>query len=110
MILDFEKMENTVLEHFKGGEKELSAKMLFDGMNRIMYGRLVPGASIGMHMHDTGSEIIYLLEGSGRVLYDDGEETLEVGQCHYCPKGHSHSLINASSESDLIFFAVVPAQ
>ena len=31
------------------------------------------------------------------------------GDCHYCPKGHTHSLINNSDE-DLVFFAVVPVQ
>ena len=42
------------------------------------------------------------------VLYDDGEETLLPGQAHYCPMGHSHSLINRG-DCDLKFLAVVPA-
>lgn len=109
MLIDFEHMEDTVLANFKGGEKELSAKMHVDPMNRIMRGKLIPGASIGMHTHETGSEIIYILEGEGKVLYDGGCERLGAGSCHYCPKGHTHSLINDSS-ADLRFFAVVPEQ
>ena len=50
-----------------------------------------------------------ILEGEGKVLYDDGEEAVKAGMIHYCPEGHSHSLINSGSE-DLIFAAVVPVQ
>ena len=42
-------------------------------------------------------------------LYMMTEESLEAGDCHYCPKGHTHSLINVGKE-DLVFFAVVPEQ
>lgn len=109
MLIAFDQMEDTVLANFKGGEKELCAKMYLDPLNRIMRGKLIPGASIGMHTHETGSEIIYILEGEGKVLYDGGCERLAAGSCHYCPKGHTHSLINDSTE-DLHFFAVVPEQ
>ena len=109
MLIDFAAMEENVLPHFKGGEKEIAARMHVDERNKIMRGRLIPGASIGLHTHDTGSEIIYILSGAGRVLYDGGVETVAAGQCHYCPKGHAHSLINDGPE-DLLFFAVVPEQ
>ena len=80
-----------------------------DELGKIMRGRLIPGASIGLHTHETNSEIIYVLEGQGKVLYDGEYETLSAGSCHYCPKGHAHSLINDSA-ADLVFFAVVPEQ
>ena len=109
MIIDFNNMETNIIENFRGGEKHAETRGFFDGMNRIMKIKLIPGASIGMHLHDTGSEIIYVLEGAGKMLYDDGEERLSAGMCHYCPKGHSHSFIN-DTEEDLIFFAVIPVQ
>lgn len=109
MIIKFEDMDFTANEHFKGGEKQLDAKMFYDGVNRIMYAVLVPGASIGMHTHDAGSEILFVIDGSGKVLIDDGEEKVYKGECHYCPKGHRHSLIN-DGETDLVFFAAVPQQ
>lgn len=83
--------------------------MFFDGMNRIIYGELEPGASIGMHLHETNSEIIYILEGKGVVKVEGGEEAVEAGNCHYCPKGHSHSLVN-NSDAVLKFLGVVPEQ
>ena len=108
MIIDLKGMETTVLPNFKGGEKECKAKMYFDGTTRILHGTLEAGASIGYHKHETNSEIIFILSGEARCLYDDGEERLSAGQCHYCPVGHSHALINASSSEPLIFFAIVP--
>ena len=48
------------------------------------------------------------MSGDGKVLIDDTEEYLKPGECHYCPKGHVHSLQNNSSTEELHFFAVVP--
>lgn len=109
MIIPYNTMDEEHFPGFKGGEGALEAKMFSDGLNRILYGRLVPGASIGRHTHESNSEIIYVLSGTGTVLYDDGQEPVSAGQCHYCPKGHAHSLIN-DSDADLTFFAVVPEQ
>lgn len=42
MIIDFKNMDTTVLPNFKGGEKDLAAKMFFDSTNRIFKGTLTP--------------------------------------------------------------------
>ena len=107
MKILFDSMEDTVLEHFNGGEGKFVAKMFNDGKCKILRGLLAPECSIGMHTHKTNSEAIYVLSGTGKMLFDDTEEILTAGDCHYCPEGHSHSFINAGDE-DLIFFAVVP--
>lgn len=109
MIFNFNEIDETILSNFYGGEKELRANMFVDEHNKILYGRLEPGASIGMHTHETSSEIIYFLQGGGTVLCDEKESKVSAGLCHYCPKGHAHSLMN-DTESDLVFFAVVPEQ
>ncbi len=107
MYIDFDSIKTTEIKNFKGGEKITFADMFDDGSVKIMRGRLESGASIGMHTHEENCEIIYILSGNGKVKYDDTVEKLTVGSCHYCPKGHSHSLVN-DSDDDLIFFAVVP--
>lgn len=109
MKIDFEGMERTVIPRFKGGEGETVARMYTDELGRIMRGTLPPGSSIGLHIHDTSSETVYILSGTGKVLYDGSYETVGPGDCHYCPKGHSHSLINDSAGL-LEFFAVIPNQ
>lgn len=108
-MLNFKEMPDTVLEHFKGGEGCTIAKMFVDDLNRIMLGRLQPGCSIGMHTHDTSSEIIYVLEGVGTTILDGVTETLLPGHCSYCRKGSTHTLINQGKD-DLVFFAVIPQQ
>ena len=106
MVIDYNEIREQSLENFKGGEKTFNVKMFTDDNNKIMRGRLESGASIGLHTHDGNSEIILILEGRGKVLYDGEYISLKVGDVHYCPMGHSHSLINGS-DSDLKFFAVV---
>ena len=110
MVIDFSNIELSLQPQFKGGEGVTKSRTFSDGTNKIMQGCLEPGCTIGYHQHETSSEMIYILSGEARVLYDDGEERLVSGQCHYCPKGHSHSLINASETEDLTYFAVVPEQ
>lgn len=118
MILKFDEMELSHLPAFKGGEKEFAANMFFDGTNRIFKGCLIPGASIGVHTHDDSCEVIFILSGNGR-LYEKGSaaddlpeyKDVTAGDCLYCKKGQTHSLVNPeTSESDLIFYAVVPKQ
>lgn len=107
MKIDFNEIEIKAIPAFKGGEKEFRVQMYTDPTIKIMCGRLIPGASIGLHTHQGNSEIMFILEGSGHVLYDGEKILLKAGDAHYCPQGHSHSLVN-DSDSDLVFKACVP--
>lgn len=110
MIIDFDSMELKVLPAFKGGEKEYRANMFDDENGKIMRGKLIPGASIGLHTHTDSSEIIFVKAGEGTLIEDGGEPMpVKEGLCLYCPKGHSHTLIN-TSDKDLDFYAAVPKQ
>lgn len=107
MIINFDKIELSILENFKGGKKATEAHMFVDENNRMLKGRLVPGASIGLHRHEGSSEIIYVTKGTGKVLYEGEYIPLKEGDVHYCPEGCEHSLINDSQE-DLLFLGIVP--
>ncbi len=107
MLINFEEIDESVMPEFKGGNKEFKAKIFQDNNNKILKGRLEPGASIGIHTHETNSEIIYILEGIGKTIFNDEYTQVESGDCHYCPKGEDHSLIN-TGKKDLVFFAVIP--
>ena len=107
MLLNFGQIPETVIPHMRGGEGQVAAHMFTDSSNKIMKGFLAPGCTIGLHTHDTSSEIICILSGTGKVLCDGEYEPLSAGSVHYCPKGHEHSLIN-DGDGDLTFFAVVP--
>lgn len=107
MKINFNQIDVAKLEKFKGGEKHLEARMYTDENNKIMRSVLVPGASIGLHTHETSSEIIYILSGYGVCICEGVREELKEGDCHYCKKGEAHTLIN-ESDVNLEFFAVVP--
>lgn len=109
MLLDFASMEETVHQNFKGGESQFSHRVFGDAHCRIMRGCLISGASIGTHSHETSCEIIYILSGTASIVCDGKPETLTVGQCHYCPKGSTHTMKNNGAD-ELTFFAVVPEQ
>jgi quercetin dioxygenase-like cupin family protein len=110
MIIRPNDIKTACLDSFKGGEKHLEAKIYFDGTNRILSeAKLIPGASIGMHTHDDSCEVIFILEGKGSIIEEGVKKAVHAGDCLYCPKGGTHSLIN-DSESDLKFCAVVPKQ
>ena len=109
MTTDYSTIEWKANPSFKGGEGTFYNKMFTDGVNKMMHGKLEPGSSIGYHKHEGSCEMIFILEGEGKVLFDDTEEDVKPGMVHYCPEGHSHSLINNGSE-DLVFYAVVPKQ
>ncbi len=92
MLIDFSKIEEVRVPNFKGGEKELLKKAYADGRNCIMLDRLMPGASIGRHTQRTSSQIMYIVSGAATFTVGDTVETVQAGQCHYCPKGGTHML------------------
>lgn len=107
MIIDFSQMPTEVVDHAMGGEKSLLRNIYMDDKVKILRGQLAPGASIGLHTHEINCEVMYFIDGCGKVLYGDKYQPVHAGQCHYCPKGEAHSLINDSQQA-LTFFAVVP--
>ena len=108
-MINFDELEEVTLKNFKGGDGSIIAKIFTDGNNKIMKATLRKGCSIGMHIHDMSSEIIYVLSGVASCVIDGREETIKKDECHYCPKGSTHSLKNNNDE-DLIVLCVVPNQ
>ena len=109
MILDLMNAPEQAMPNFKGGEGITYARMFFDGQNRIMLGRRPVGATIGMHTHETSSEIMHVLSVTARVIMDGETEIIHAGQTHYCPKGHTHTTMCEGAE-ELHILAVVPEQ
>lgn len=109
MILDLMNQPEQAMPNFKGGEGIAWVRMFFDGQNRILMGRIQPGCSIGMHTHETNSEIMHVLSGTARVIIDGRVEIVSAGQTHYCPKGHTH-MTEPFGKEDLCIMAIVPEQ
>ncbi len=109
MKIMFKDIPEERIPEFKGGVGCTNLRMYGDRLGKILLGRLEPGATIGLHSHNTSSETIFILSGRGKALCNGTMEMLEAGDCHYCPRGQSHSLMN-QGEEELVFFAVVPEQ
>ena len=108
MTLDFNAIEPTVVPHFKGGVGEAHVRTaVSDAMGRILTLTLPAGASIGLHTHTGNCEIIYVLSGSGRCIDDDTQYPVAAGMCHYCPEGHTHSIVN-TGDTDLVLLGILP--
>lgn len=106
MLIDFNKIQETTIQHLNNGDGFVSAKMFIDKNNKIMISRIPFNSSIGLHTHNTNNEINFVLSGIGKSICDGLEENLSYGTCQYCPKGSSHKIINTGQE-DLVLFTFV---
>lgn len=107
--IDFNNMVADTIANFKGGEGELYMKMFVDGETRVMLCTVPAGSSVGYHTHDTNMEVILVQQGTATIALDGVEQDYTVGQAHYCPKGHGHSISNMT-DSDLIIYNVISLQ
>ena len=109
MILDLMNMPEQPMRNFKGGEGIAWVRMFNDEHNRIAVIRVQPGCSIGMHRHETNSEIMHVLSGMARIVMEDRIEYVSEGQVHYCPKGQSH-MTEPHGMEELRMLAIVTEQ
>ena len=105
-MIDFEQLGEELIPQMRGGEGTVKARRFLHGNVKILKLTLEKGVSIGEHRHETDCEAYYVLEGTAHVFLDGKEEVVHAGQCHYCPMGSAHSVINLDSRP-LVLFAVV---
>ena len=107
MIIDFNAMEPNMTPNMLGGEGTIEVKSFLDDAGKILMITVHPGCSIGEHTHVLNYEVCHCLKGSAKVIYDHTvEERMVPGASYYCPKGHSHTVINDTDE-DMVMFCVV---
>lgn len=103
MDIKFSDIPEKIIHRMRDGEGNVHSRIYEDDYAKIMTLTLEPGASIGRHTHDANYEVFYGISGKGKVLYEDTEDPMFPGCCHYCPQGHSHSLVNDGSEPLTVF-------
>jgi quercetin dioxygenase-like cupin family protein len=106
-MIDFSAIEETKMLGMKGGAGPVSTWIDNDGMVKIMKSVLPRGSSIGYHKHETNCEVVYVISGVASCTLDGVEETVQAGEVHYCPRGHSHGVVN-KGQADLVVLCVVP--
>ena len=110
MITRANEQSKSVREYMRGGKEyvqfthlssELPAKArIFDILT------LIPGASIGYHVHEGETELFYFMEGCGRVQDDDQFIDITAGDCIATFSGHGHSVEN-TGDTNLVLLAAI---
>jgi len=65
-----------------------------------------PGGSSARHHHLRSEETYYILRGSGRLVVDDAEYKLGVGDACLIRPGERHQIFNDAPEDDLVLLAI----
>ena len=110
MITRSDHQQHGIREFMRGGKKyvqttDLSAS-LPGKMRLFSVLTLIPGASIGYHVHENESEMFYFLEGHGRVQDDDKSFDINAGDSMATLSGHGHAVEN-TGDTNLVILAVV---
>lgn len=67
---------------------------------------LMPGDSIGYHIHENETELFYFARGRARVVDDGTEHEVGEGDVMSTPNGSGHSVENIGDD-ELILIAVI---
>jgi len=102
-----------IVEHMKGGDGQfviediLRPDEMHDKGRLFARGTLMPGHSVGYHVHEGDMEICFFLSGRGTVEDDNGEKTLVgPGDVNIVENGHGHMIRN-TGEEPLKYLAVI---
>lgn len=85
------------------GTDRLSSKNLTMGVCEVP-----PRGAIDSHSHENEEEVMYVLQGHGRMMIDGNPEVIEAGTAVYLPVGSEHRTINDSDEVLKFVFCFSP--
>lgn len=110
MITYSNQQSHSIREFMRGGKKHVELTQLSAAlpgkMRMFNLLRLIPGASIGYHVHEGETEMFYFLEGNGRVRDDDQFRDVSAGDAMATLSGHGHSVEN-TGDTDLVILAAI---
>ncbi len=110
MITRSEEQSYSIREFMRGGKKhvehtQLSAQ-LPERVRIFNVLTLIPGASIGYHVHEGETELFYFIEGNGRVQDDDAFFDISAGDSMATFSGHGHAVEN-TGDTNLVILACI---
>ena len=110
MITRRDDQKKSVREYMRGGREfvQLTAlsRELPEHARLFSVLTLVPGASIGYHVHENETEMFYFIEGCGRVQDDDHFYDITAGDSMATFSGHGHAVEN-TGDHDLVILAAI---
>lgn len=110
MITRSEEQSHSIREFMRGGKKYVEHTMLSrqlpDRVRIFNVLTLIPGASIGYHVHEEETELFYFIEGNGRVQDDDAFFDVSAGDSMATFSGHGHAVEN-TGDTNLVILACI---
>lgn len=110
MITRKDEQAKSVREYMRGGKEFVQQTALSKELPphaRIFSTlTLIPGASIGYHVHENETELFYFMDGCGRVQDDDQFYDVNAGDSMAAFGGHGHSVEN-TGDRDLVILATI---
>ena len=109
MLTKFENIKPVTVNNLRGGEGTCTLYKLEElPVQYKMFAKIIihPASSIGLHYHTGDEEIIYVLEGKGKVIVEGETKELQAGMINVCKENHYHSVIN-DSDKDLVIIGIV---
>ncbi|MBQ8109333.1 MAG: cupin domain-containing protein [Clostridia bacterium] len=110
MITRREQQSHGVREFMRGGKKHVEiaelSTCLPGKMRTFSLLTLIPGASIGYHVHENETEMFYFLEGNGRIRDDDKTYDIGAGDTLATFSGHGHAVEN-TGDTNLVILATI---
>ncbi|MBQ2718753.1 MAG: cupin domain-containing protein [Clostridia bacterium] len=115
MIKKFEELKTEERTHMRGGDGTVTVTSFVSAEELNQKGRLFgkitlrPGCGIGYHVHETDSELFYILKGT--AVYDDNGTVTKVsaGNVTLTPAGTGHAIKNESDEDVELIALIVYA-
>jgi len=71
--------------------------------------RMMPGAELGPHYHESHDEIEYVIRGTGQLLVNDRWVDIKPGSIHFNPMRKVHAARNTGNEPLIVLIAFTPA-
>ena len=112
MIKKVSDFKTELRENMRGGDGVVTVTSFVsaDELNDKgrLFGKIIlkPGCGIGFHIHETDSELFYVIKGT--ALYDDNgtKTTLSEGEVAITPAGTGHSIKNEGN-TDVELIALI---
>ncbi len=90
-------------------QNEFFRHVLATGKNtQVVIMSIPPNGEIGEEVHEQNDQVLYLVEGAGRVVLDGNVSDFEVGDLVLVPAGTKHNFITKDSQTMKIITAYSP--
>lgn len=77
--------------------------------SQVVIMSLLPGEDIGMEVHQTSDQILYIVSGEGEAIINGEKKLIAKHSIIYVPAGANHDIINESKEPMKLFTIYAPA-